>query len=306
MTYLIRIVLIFMGAIVVGGAVGQSNAIEGINQRVVLAQWSFNKELFNGEMTTFDFVDEAKSMGFAGVEYVNQFFMDKKEDFTYLDSLKKHAQNQGIQNTLLMIDRAGNLGASDDMERNQAVEEHKKWVLAAKAMGCPTIRINAHGDGTADQMLEACIESIGALAAWSNLQGVGVLIENHGGFSSDGNWLVRLLNALAEYHVGCIADFDNWCIERENGELWGSTCTKSFNRYEGVSMLLSTAKSISVKAFDFDENGMPIKTNFEQMFDLINTSGYTGYLAVEFEGHTLPAKEGILKTKALLERLSAQ
>jgi len=273
-----------------------------LDHKLVLAQWSFNKELFANEMNTFDFIREASEMGFAGVEFVNQFFIDKIEDTTYFDSLSIISKQVGIKNTLLMIDRAGNLGASNKEEREAAVLEHKKWMLAAAHLGCPNIRVNAHGDGSSDEVFEACKTSIAQLLIWGKQRKVGVLIENHGGYSSDGDWLLKLVDELKPHGVSSLADFDNWCIERENGELWGAPCIKEYDRYLGVKQLLPSAKSVSVKAFDFDDNGLPIKTDFVKMFKLIQESGYDGYLAVEFEGHNIDAKKGILKTKALAEK----
>ena len=277
-----------------------------IKEKLVLAQWSFNRELFKGEMTTFDFIQTAKEMGFVGVEYVNQFFINRVEDTDYLDSLRATAEGLGIQNTLLMIDRAGNLGASKLEERLDAIEAHKKWILAAKRMGCPNIRVNAHGDGTSEQVFAACKKSITELMNFGKQHEVGILIENHGGFSSDGNWLSQLVESLNSPHISSLADFDNWCIERENGALWGAPCINEYDRYVGMAQLLPTAKSVSVKAFDFDENGLPVKTDFDKMFKLIIDSGYYGYLAVEFEGHDIDAKIGIEKTKALAEHFYAK
>ncbi len=275
---------------------------KSINDKIVLAQWSFNKELFAGEMNTFDFVKVAKEMDFGGVEYVNQFFMEKVEDTTFLDSLKTLAEENKIKNTLLMIDGAGNLGASNQEERSLAVSEHKRWMLTAKRMGCPNIRVNAHGDGTSDEVLAACKTSISELGRWGKQHGVGILIENHGGYSSDGGWLLQLVEGLAAEEISSLADFDNWCMERENGKLWGAPCIKEYNRYLGMEKLLPFAKSVSVKAFDFDKDGMPIKTDFEKMFELIHKAGYSGYLAVEFEGHKIDAKTGIRKIKMLIDK----
>ena len=285
--------------------VPEIKAIENnvVQERLVLAQWSFNRELFKGDMNTFDFVRVAKEMGFVGVEYVNQFFIDKVEDTDFLDSLRSKTDEIGIRNTLLMIDRAGNLGASNEDERKLAVLQHKKWMLAAARLGCPNIRVNAHGDGSSEEVFAACKASIKELLVWGKQHRVGVLVENHGSYSSDGDWLQKLIEELKPYGVSSLADFDNWCIERENGELWGAPCTKEYDKYKGMAQLLPTAKSVSVKAFDFDKDGWPIKTDFPKMFELIHKSGYGGYLAVEFEGHDIDAKVGIQKTKDLVEKL---
>ncbi len=268
-----------------------------------LAQWSFNRELFSGKMTTIDFINIAGEMGFEGVEYVSQFFQNKVEDFDFLDSLNAATKRTGVKSLLIMVDNAGNLGASNQEERAQAIESHKKWVKAAKYLGCKSIRINAHGDGTPEEIKTACIDGIGTLAAWSQKEGVNLIIENHGGISNNGAWLAGLVKELQKYGVGTLPDFDNWCIQRENGKLWGAPCTERFDRYLGLKELMPYAKSLSVKSFDFDENGNETTMDYAKLFEIVKATGYDGYLGIEYEGEHLPSKEGIEKTRALVEKV---
>lgn len=269
----------------------------------VLAQWSFNKETFKGEMNTLDFINVAGELGFEGVEYVNQFFLDKVEDTEFLDGLKAAAKKANVKSTLLMIDKAGVLGDSDPEKRKDAVEQHKKWMDAAARLDCPTIRVNAHGDGTAQEMMDAVESSVKELSNYGKSIGVGVIIENHGMHSSDGKWLSELVGKVVPYGAGSLADFDNWCIEREGGALWGAPCIKEYDRYQGMKELLPTAKSVSVKAFEFDKDGYPIRTDFKKMFQLIHDAQYDEYLAIEFEGHDMPGLEGVKKTFEIAKKL---
>ena len=280
------------------------NKISGMEKKphYSLAQWSFNRDLFGGKMTNFDFIRNAGEMGFEGVEYVSQFFQDKAEDTVFLDSLNQQAKASGVKNLMIMVDNAGNLGASNIEERDSAIEIHKKWVLAAKYLGCSTIRVNAHGDGTDEQMARACEQSIGALADWAKPHGINIIIENHGGISNNGQWLAALLTKLAPHEVGALADPDNWCTKRENGQLWDAPCIESYDRYKGMEELMPFAKGLSVKTFEFDESGNETTMDYARIMDIIQKSNYSGYLAIEFEGHTMPSKEGILKTKALAEK----
>jgi len=268
-----------------------------------LAQWSFNRELFAGEMTNIDFINTASKMGFEGVEYLNQFFNDKAENFEYLDSLNAAAKSANIKNLLIMIDVDERLGASDIDERNLAVEIHKKWVSAAKYLGCSSVRINAYGDGTPDDIKDACIESISRLAAWSQEEGVQILIENHGGISSKGSWLVDLVKSLQQYEVGILPDFNNWCYARENGEIWGSPCIKTYNRYKGLEELMPYARSLSIKSLDFDDEGNETTMDYPRLIKIIKENKYDGYWGIEFEGNGMPASEGIEKTRALVKKV---
>ena len=271
--------------------------------KLVLAQWTFNKDLFAGNMSTEDFVLKASDLGFEGVEFVSQFFQDKVEDEAYLYHLRGVSESVGIKNTMIAVDIPdARLGASDFKERNISIDEHKKWIVAASKLDCPTIRVNAYGDGSSEMVMSAVFESVKELANYGKRYGVRIAIENHGQYSSDGKWLSTLVGKLFPYGVGSVADFDNWCIERENGKLWGATCIKEYDRYLGIKELLPTATSISLKAFDFNQEGNAVKTDFKKMFNLIKESQYDEYLAVEFEGHDMDPVEGIRKTLQLVEK----
>ncbi len=280
----------------------ESTVIETPSQKYSLAQWSYNRDLFAGEMNTIDFVNAAGEMGFEGVEYVSQFFQDKAENFPFLDSLNEAARNAGVKNLMIQVDNIGNLCASDPMEREKAITEGKKWVNATKYLGCPIMRVNAHGDGSPENMKKQCLDGIGLLADYANSQGVKIIIENHGGISSDGDWLADLIKNLEEKKVGSLADFHNWCSERSTGNMWNGPCTKEYDYYKGLADLMPTAEGVSVKAFNFDSLGNETQMDFKKFFQIIHDHNYTGYLGIEYEGNTLPSKEGILKTKALADR----
>ena len=267
-----------------------------------LAQWSFNRELFAGTMTTQDYIRKAGELDFDGVEYVSQFFQDKVEDFEYLNDLKKTAEQADVKSLLIMVDRAGDLGASDVALRNAAVEAHKKWVVAAKHLGCTTIRVNAHGDGTYEEQKMTCMDGIGRLAIFAKELQMDVIIENHGGASSRGDWLADLVKSINMDNVGTLPDFDNWCYKTKDGGNWGE-CVERYDRLKGLRELMPYAKALSVKTFDFDTDGNETTMDYNTLFQIVQASGYDGYLGIEFEGHDLDAVDGIKKTVALVEKV---
>ena len=108
--------------------------------KISLAEWSLHKTIFGKKLDHLDFAKTAKhDFGFEAVEYVNQFFFEKAKDQTYLAEMKKRADGEGVKSLLIMIDREGNLGDADDAKRTLAVENHFKWVEAAKFLGCHSI-----------------------------------------------------------------------------------------------------------------------------------------------------------------------
>src|ERR1035437_5885110 len=133
--------------------------------KISLAEWSFHRALEKGEMTNLDFPKIAKTKyNLDAVEYVSTFFKGKGEDTEYLKSLKDTCTKYGVKSLLIMVDDEGNLGDTSAAVRQKAVENHYKWVKAAQFLGCHSIRLNARGVGTMDQVQRAAIDGLSKLS----------------------------------------------------------------------------------------------------------------------------------------------
>ncbi len=269
---------------------------------ISLAEWSLHKALFGKKMTNLDFPETArKQFNIGAVEYVNQFFKDKAKDTAYLNQLLQRCKDNGIKNHLIMIDGEGGLGELDAAKRNKAVENHYQWVEAAKYLGCATIRVNAYGQGTPEEVAKAAVEGLGKLGEYAAKEKINVIVENHGSWSSNGQWLAGVMKQIGKKNVGILPDFGNFCIQRTN-----NGCSEEYDRYEGVQEFLPYAKGLSAKTYDFDEQGNCIETDYNRMLKIAKDGGFSGYVGIEYEGSKISEEEGIRKTKALLERVGPQ
>ena len=273
-----------------------------------LAQWSLNKSLKSGKIDNLDFARIAREKFDIGiVEYVNQFFINKAKDKKYLSEMLNISNDNGIVNNLIMIDSEGNLGDTNNRRRNKAINNHKKWIEAAKFLGCSHIRVNAAGDGSEQEVSKNASESLAALGEFSVDYDINVIVENHGGYSSNAKWLVEVIKNAGLKNVGTLPDFGNFCIRSTPKDLsdWGATtsgCAEEYDRYLGVEELLPYALSVSAKSNDFDSDGNCIETDFSRMVNIIKNSDYRGYISIEYEGSNYSEEEGIRLTKSLLER----
>ena len=267
---------------------------------ISLAEWSLHKALFSKEITNLDFpAISKKKYGISVVEYVNQFFQDKAKDTTYLNELLKRCKDNGVKNHLIMIDGEGGLADLDDAKRKATVENHYKWVDAAKHLGCTTIRVNSYGEGSAEDVQKAAIDGLGRLGEYGEQAGINIIVENHGGYSSNGQWLSAVMKGVNKKNVGTLPDFGNFCIKRTK-----EGCAEEYDRYKGVAELMPFAKGASAKTYDFDEQGNCIETDYTRMMKIVKESGFKGYVGIEYEGSKLSEDEGIKKTKALLEKIA--
>ncbi|MCC9167133.1 sugar phosphate isomerase/epimerase family protein [Pontibacter harenae] len=273
---------------------------------ISLAQWSLHKTFFSKELDTLDFPEVAKKkFGISTVEYVNQFFKDKANDKGYLKELLKRSKDNGVKNHLIMIDEEGALGDLDKQKRVQAVENHYKWVDAAKFLGCATVRVNAFGTGEPSAVKQAAADGLSRLGEYAGREGINVIVENHGGLTSDASWLAAVMREVNRKNVGTLPDFGNFCIARAGENFWEGECINEYDRYKGTKELMPFAKGVSAKTFDFDAQGNCVETDYTKMMRIINDSGFRGYMGIEYEGSSLSEEEGIRKTKALLERIGA-
>ncbi|RYY60260.1 MAG: sugar phosphate isomerase/epimerase [Chitinophagaceae bacterium] len=276
-----------------------------------LAQWSLHKAfMVNKSLPGLDFARKAKELGFDAIEYVNQLYQVDGSNKTasirnLAQELKKRSDDEGVRNVQIMVDNEGDLCATSKEKRQQAIDNHKRWIDASHYLGCVSTRVNLFGDSDKDPAAwqAMSVESLSVLADYAAPLKLNVVVENHGGLSSDASKLAAVMKAVGKQNCGTLPDFGNFCVRRENGAAWGAPCVEQYDIYKGTSELMPYAKGVSAKTFDFKANGDEATIDYERMGKIIRDSGFTGYLGVEYEGDKMGEEEGILATRRLVERI---
>jgi len=259
--------------------------------KISLAQWSLHKSLQKKTLDNLDFAKVAKEkFGILAVEYVNQFFKDKAKDETYLAEMKKRTSDLGVTNVLIMVDGEGDLGDIDKQKRTKAVENHYKWVDAAKYLGCHSIRVNAGTKAEYEEGKKLAADGLRRLSEYAKPLDMNVIVENHGGLSSNGKWLSETIRMTGSANCGTLPDFGNF---------------DEYDRYQGVTDMMPLAKAVSAKSYDFDAEGNETKIDFMKMLKIVMDANYHGWVGIEYEGSKLSEEDGIMATKKLLEKCMA-
>jgi sugar phosphate isomerase/epimerase len=283
--------------------------------KISLAQWSLHNGFFKKPgvppLDNLEFAKIARSVGIDGIEYVNQMFKDKGTDQAYLVEMKKRADSEGVKSLLIMCDGEGSIGAAQDAARTKTIENHLKWLDAAAFLGCHSIRVNAASDPKLppDEQAKLAADGLHRLCVEGDKRGLWVVVENHGGLSSNGKWLTGVMKVADHKRVGILPDFGNFYTNRQTSEM--------YNPYQGVREFMPWVKqAVSAKAYDWDTGAgkfytedrrekIEITLDYERLMRIVVGAGYSGYVGIEYEGQKHSEVDGIKRTKQALEEIRA-
>jgi sugar phosphate isomerase/epimerase len=271
--------------------------------KLSLAQWSMHKMVRQDGVDPYTFAEKAKNWGFTGLEYVSGLYYEELEaaNFSkeamaaFVEKCNAESKKHGMQNVLIMIDGQGDLATTDDQKRKEAVENHYKWVDAAADMGCHAIRVNLSGSKVPDEWMASSVDGLTQLATYAKGKNIEVLVENHGGLSSNAAMLAEVMTKVNMDNCGTLPDFGNFCIERTK-----DGCAEEYDIYKGISELMPHALAVSAKSYDFDADGNETKLDYPRILKIVKDAGYTGFIGVEYEGSVLSEEQGIIATRDLL------
>lgn len=274
--------------------------------KISLAQWSLNRAFFAKTLDPIDFAHIAKEYDISAIEYVNQFYTDNAANESFWKEMATRADDAGVQSLIMMVDEEEKLGDLRDAQRLKAVEDHYKWVNAAKILGCHSIRVNAFGEGTKEELKTSLTDGLGRLTEYTAKEKIHVIIENHGLHTSDARYIVDLIKSVDNPFLGTLPDFGNWCTTAE----WGGTktsqqCEESYDPAEGIAEFLPFAKGVSAKSYEFDAEGYDTVIDYPKLLQLVKESDFDGHIGIEFEGEANSEPEGIRMTKELIEKVWA-
>jgi len=244
---------------------------------ISLAAWALVDEFREGKWKALDLPKiTRKDFGINGIEFVNTLF--EVPTNTYLNTLKQNAADYGTELVLIMVDDEGDGCAATKEERKQFVINHRKWIDIAHYLGCHAIRTNCRGleITSAEEALKLSEETYHDLLDYAADSGVEVVIENHGGYSNDPDWMVSLVKEINNPLFGTYPDW------RQPSD--------DFDNYTYLQKAAPYAKGMSYR-------NQPTEELTAKMIALSKQSGYHGWYGIESKG-----KEAVMEGKRLLEK----
>ena len=288
------------------GTLGLAYSSPTYNKKISLAQWSLHRTIkIKKELSPNDFSIKAREMGFDAVEYVSSLYWNELKSRSIAKITKElvsKSNDNDIKNLLIMVDGEGDLAAKNNYKREKAIENHVKWIEMAHELGCHSIRVNLNGEKEKKNWIEYSSKSLTKLCSFARKDKINIIVENHGGLSSNAKLLAKVMKEVNLDNCGTLPDFGNFCIEKEDPNNYFSNCINEYDKYLGMEELMPYAKAVSSKSFYFDNNCEESTIDFKRIIDIVRSFEYKGYYGIEYEGLNLSEEKGILKTKKLLER----
>lgn len=255
---------------------------------ISLAAWSVHRMFYESKLKQIDMPELCrKEFDIGGLELVNSFFPSPQ--YNYCQDLLKRAKDQDVKILLIMCDAEGDMANPDKAVRQQAVRNHRKWIDIAAVLGCHSIRCNS-GEATAGDQdaISRCAESFAQLVEYARPDKLNVIIENHGGLSSDPDSLMAVIKQVNDPRFGTLPDFGNFPAE--------------IDRYEAVRKMMPVAKAVSAKCYEFDDGGNEKRIDYAKMMQVVLAAGYNGFVGIEYEGPDADEIAGVKTCQRLLER----
>jgi len=302
-TFVLALAMTLTIALFFTGCKQSGQVTDGSELKISLAQWSIHRSIDSGLLKPENFAAIAKNdFGIQAVEYVASFYKEHGTDESFWKMMRKRADSLQVRSLLIMVDGEGDLGSVQAEERNKAVANHYKWIEAARILGCHSIRVNAFGEGSKEEVKAAMIDALTQLSTYAASKQINVIVENHGLYSSDGKWIADIMKQVNMSNCGTLPDFGNWCLNAKWGTTQDNVCTEVYDRYAGVSEMMPWAKGVSAKSYQFDVNGNETIIDYAKLLNIVKTASFDGYIGIEYEGHDLSEPDGIRATRALLEK----
>jgi sugar phosphate isomerase/epimerase len=195
----------------------------------------------------------------------------------YLGELRNAVEKAGCRVINIPAGVQASLYDPDAAKRKTGVENAKKWVDAAVALGSPSIRVHIQGASGVKPDVARAAESLQVVSDYGAEKNIVINLENDDPATEDAFYLVKVIEQVNSPWLRGLPDFCNSMLK--GNEKYG---------YDSVTAMFKHAYNIShVKDSEVD-NGKIFRVDVGKTFAIAKQSGYRGYFSMEWEGEGEP------------------
>jgi sugar phosphate isomerase/epimerase len=194
-------------------------------------------------------------------------------DPKYLEEFRASVESAHSGIADIAVDGEHSPYAKSEAEREASVAFNKKWIDAAAILGSPSVRTSMPPATDTAPNLELAAQSMSRVAEYGAAKNIVVHLENDNPVSEDPFFIVQLIEKVGSPWLHALPDFAN-----------SLTTGKVEHAYSGVQSMFKHAYGVChVKAVEANEKGQVFHVDMARTFAMLKTSGYKGYLSMEFD-----------------------
>jgi sugar phosphate isomerase/epimerase len=250
----------------------------GSHFKFSLAAYSY-RDLLNlkkPQLTLNDFIEDCAKFGLDGTELTSYYFPPHPSP-EFLRQLKATAFRRGL-------DISGTAVGNDfcfpsGKRRDQEIASVKRWIEYADMMDAPVIRIfsgSMKKGQSADEARRQAIEAIEECCEHAGKYGVFLALENHGGLTTEVDDMLAIVRGVTSPWFGVNFDSGNF---------------RSADVYGDLAKIAPYSLNVQVKVVVHPAGKPDEPSDFKRLAQILRTSGYRGYIVLEYEGRGNPRQE---------------
>lgn len=260
--------------------------------RLQLRDAEGNRQIFEmplpQEITLEEFATNvSRSIGSSAIEICQ---IQLEDDSERIARLRAHLDELGIRVLNMPID-AGNLASSTGAHLEEDIADIEHWLDIAKILGAQYARVNAGLalDDPGEENRDSLVSSLRRLGDSAAARGIKLLVENHGGLSSDPDYLIALQEEVGVEKLGILLDLGNFppvqgvSQARMSGQPVDDLAVDAEPVYGYIERLAPHAELVHAKAYDTRSDGSPL-LDIDRALKIVADAGYSGHVSVEWEG----------------------
>jgi hypothetical protein len=246
-----------------------------------------------------------EKLGIDAVE-ICQFHIPERTP-EYLGKLKRALGDAGVRLINIPID-VGNISDANAAYREEDLAEIEAWMRFAADLGAAMVRVNASAPMAGEQLapIDVTIESYRRLARVAASLGLQLLIENHGGITTDPAVIVAIVEAVGPAQLKTLVDIGNFepLLSVQMALMQGRQPPEvdPAPLYGAIAQIAPYAGLVHAKTHGFDAHGQPLYLDVVRALRVVRDAGYAGTISIEYEGEHGDAWENTRRTIALAQQ----
>ncbi len=272
--------------------------------KIGVSSYSFSGLMSQGRETQLSIIKTAKEMGFEGIEFTDLNTTESMTECEYAVKIREECEKYSLP--VISYTVGADLLKFENGSNEKEIERVCRKLDIAKTLGAPSLRHDtAWGipDNLPFKCFDDCLETLAkgakAITGYAKTLGIKTMTENHGFFCQDSERVERIIKTADDSNFGALIDIGNFsCADEDNLSAVRRMLPYAFHIHAKDFHIKSREDADPGEGFFNSRGGNRLRgaiighgnANVYNCLKEIKSSGYDGFISVEFEGIEDPIK----------------